>query len=158
MSGMITGAVAIFGVGLLGILGSGLAKPKARRLTLALMCAWLVPGAGHVVVGRWRKGAFLFGVLTATYVFGLWLSDWRTVALVDQPFYYVGQFGSGITLLLGQFLGAEKAYPTGNPSWFDPGLLYVCVVGLLNVVIMMSLIEVRDASNEKPGAASGVGA
>ena len=49
----------------------------------------------------------------------------------------MGQYGSGATYLVAHALGVEKAYPRPeiHPSWFDPGLLYVCIVGLLNLVL-----------------------
>jgi hypothetical protein len=120
--------------------------PKGERLKgIAFFVGWLVPGAGHVLVGKWKKGLFFFGILGVTYLFGMWISGFRTVTFDDNPFYYVGQFGSGITLLIAKLRGAEKAIirPGLDPSWFDPGLLYVCVVGLLNLVVMLSLLDAK---------------
>lgn len=114
-----------------------------RRQGMAFLAAWLVPGAGHFVLARWRKGLFFFVVLALTYATGLWLSGWRTVSFDDNPFYHVGQYGCALTTLLGWVWGDPKAFPRDDvpKSWFDPGLLYVCVVGLLNVVIMLSVLE-----------------
>jgi hypothetical protein len=126
--------------------------PKGeRRKGVAFFVGWLVPGAGHVLLGKWKKGLFFFAILGVTYLFGMWISGFRTVTFDDNPFYYVGQFGSGVTLLIAKFRGAEKAIirPGLDPSWFDPGLLYVCVVGLLNLVVMLSLLDAKalgDAS------------
>ena len=104
-----------------------------RRRAAAFWLAWLIPGLGHLALGRTRKALFFFAVTAAMYLFGLWICGWHTVAFDDNPFYYVGQFGSGATLVLGQVLGVEKAHPGagGLPvAWYDPGLLYVCVAGI----------------------------
>ncbi len=127
---------------------------RERRQGLAFLAGWFVPGLGHVVAGKWRKGAFLFGLLAVTYLFGLWLSGWHTVSFDDNPFYHVGMYGSGLTTALGFLLGDPKAFPRDDipKAWFDPGLLYVCVVGLLNLVMMLSLVDFKKPS-ARPAAA-----
>ena len=120
-------------------------KKGERRRGVAFLLAWGLPGAGHVFLGRWKKGLSLFLIMGATYLFGLWIVGFRAVSFDDNPFYYVGQYGSGATLLLARILGVEKAYPRPevHPSWFDPGLLYICVVGLLNLVLMINTLDLK---------------
>jgi hypothetical protein len=130
-------------------------KKGERIKGVAFFVGWLVPGAGHVLLGKWKKGLFFFGILGVTYLFGMWISGFRTVTFDDNPFYYVGQFGSGVTLLVAKLRGAEKAIirPGLDPSWFDPGLLYVCVVGLLNLVVMLSLLDAKALGDAAPADA-----
>lgn len=141
-------------VAALCVLVTSLVKEEERARGLAFLLAWLVPGAGHVFLGKWKKGLFLFALLGATYLLGLWIVGPRAVSFDDNPFYYVGQYGSGATFFLGRALGEEKAYPREplQPSWFDPGLLYICVVGLLNLVLMMNVLDVK-----RPSAVAAVG-
>lgn len=122
-----------------------LVKKSERIRGAAVLLAWLVPGAGHVLLGKWRKGLFFFSILGATYLFGLWIAGFRPVSWDDNPFYYVGQWGSGATFLLSRVMSVQKAFPREDlpPSWFDPGLLYVCAVGLLNLVVMLNVLEVK---------------
>lgn len=142
-------------------LAAGLAAKKGERIRgLAFLVAWLVPGAGHFVLGKWKKGLFFFLLLAGTYLFGMMIAGFRPVSFDDNPFYFVGQYGSGATLLIAKLRGAEKAILTDrfHPSWFDPGLLYVCVVGLLNLVIMLNILDVKIASTPSsappPGGAA----
>ena len=85
---------------------------------------------------------------------GLYLSGWRLVSFDDNPFYYVGQYGSGITTALGRLLAEPKAFPRPDfpIKWIDPALLYVCVAGLLNVVVT---VAVFDAARRPAPAAPG---
>lgn len=140
--------LVVLGVALLGLIVNLILTRGERRRGIAFVLAWLVPGAGHVLLGRWKKGLSLFAMLAATYVFGLWIVGFRTVSFDDNPFYYVGQYGSGATFLLARLLGEKKAYPLPDmqPSWFDPGLLYACVVGLLNLVVMMNVLDLKAAA------------
>ncbi len=130
---------------------------RAARRGAAFLAAWLVPGAGHALLGKWKKGLFFFGILGATYLLGMWIAGFRAVSFDDNPFYYVGQYGSGLAMLLARTVSPEKAYPRpGLPiSWFDPGLLYVCVVGLLNVVVALNVLEVKLEGASSPAAAPG---
>jgi hypothetical protein len=150
----VTSGRAVFLVAGVAVLAIGLivsSSAARRRQGIAFILAWFIPGAGHALLGRWKKAAFFFAILALTYVFGLWLSGWRTVSFDDNPFYYVGQFGSGLTMLLGHVLGDPKSFPRDDipKSWYDPGLLYVCVVGLLNLVIMLSVFDVKSGDEAK---------
>jgi len=134
-------------------------KKGERIKGVAFFVGWLVPGAGHVLLGQWKKGLFFFLILGVTYLFGMWIAGFRPVSFDDNPFYFVGQYGSGVTMLIAKLRGAEKAVvgPSLHPSWFDPGLLYVCVVGLLNLVVMMSVLDAKaPASAVAPSAAAAV--
>ena len=114
------------------------------RRGLAFLLAWILPGAGHIFLGKWKKGLSLLLIMGGTYLFGLWIVGFRAVSFDDNPFYYVGQYGSGSTFMIARLLGVEKAYPRpDNPGWSDPGLLYICVVGLLNLVLMINTFDLK---------------
>jgi hypothetical protein len=133
----------------LGLMAATMLFDKHHRRTgAAFFLAWFVPGAGHLLLGRPVKAAVLFLILATLYVTGLWLSGWRYVSFDDNPFYYVGQFGSGVTTLLGQLFAEPKAFPREDlpTKWIDPALLYVCVAGLLNIVVTVGVFDaVRPA-------------
>ena len=137
-----------------GLLASQVVFSKEHRRTgLAFFLAWFVPGAGHLALGRPVKAAFLFFILATLYVSGLWLSGWKFVSFDDNPFYYVGQFGSGVTTLLAQVFEEPKAYPRADfpTKWIDPALLYVCVAGLLNIVVTVGVFDAARPSAKGSG-------
>jgi hypothetical protein len=47
--------------------------------TTAALLAWLVPGLGHVYQGRFAKGIIFFVCLMGTFVWGLYLGEWKSV-------------------------------------------------------------------------------
>lgn len=145
----------LLAVAFVTVLVTCLVKKSERIRGAALLAAWLVPGAGHAVLGKWRKGLFFFAVLGATYLLGLWIVGFRAISWDDNPFYYVGQWGSGATFLVAQLMSLRKAFPRPglHPSWFDPGLLYVCAVGLLNLVVMLNVLEVKRSVPPAPAPA-----
>lgn len=116
-----------------------------RRHLLAYLLAWLLPGLGHLYLGRRQKAWLFLAVIMGLYSLGLGISGFRTVGADDNPYYYAGKFGSGITMLVAWLLGPEKPYPAEGMSllWFDPGLLYVAVAGLLNLVVALNVFLVE---------------
>src|SRR5687768_18329355 len=52
-------------------------RPRASaepwRLTVICAIAWLIPGAGHLLLGRRQKGLVFFVALPAMFAIGLWL-------------------------------------------------------------------------------------
>jgi len=141
---------------LLGAYGvAALLREGERRRGAAYLAAWLFPGAGHFLLGNWKKGLFFLGLLGGLWLAGLWIVGFRSVDWDENPFYYVGQYGSGLTLLGAQVLFPAKSFPREglHLSWYDPGLLYVCCAGLLNLVVMLSLIDTKPAAPAAPPAA-----
>lgn len=159
--------VALLIVGGVSISTALLSRPGERRRGIAFAAAWMVPGAGHVLMGKWRKGLFFFGILAAVWLAGMSLVGFRPVSFEDNPFYYVGQYGSGLLMILSRGISSEKAVPRpDDPGGFDPGLLYVCSVGLLNLVIALNVLDSRriaagsprdgpEAPGEGPGSTKG---
>jgi hypothetical protein len=144
------------GLMLLGLLASAFLFEREHRKTgAAFFLAWFVPGAGHLLLGRPVKAAVLFLILTFLYVTGLYLSGWKLVSFDDNPFYYVGQFGSGITTLIGRLLAEPKGYPSDAfpTKWIDPAMLYVCVAGLLNVVVTVGVFDAAPPAPTPPAPA-----
>lgn len=142
--------VLIFGYGLYLLTQAG-----QRRRGAAIFAAWALPGAGHLLMGRWTKGLLFMGLLGGLYLTGLWIAGFRSVDWDENPFYYVGQYGSGLTLLGARVLFTAKSFPRADLplSWYDPGLLYVCCTGLLNLVVLINLVEVKSASPASPAPA-----
>lgn len=116
-----------------------------RRHLFAYLLAWLFPGLGHLYLGRKEKAWLFLIVIMGLYTLGLALSGFRTVGADDNPYYYAGKFGSGAAMLVAWMLGAEKPFPGEATSllWFDPGLLYVAVAGLLNLVVALNVFLVE---------------
>ena len=153
----LTSFIAVSAVVLMAVIGTTYAAVRSGqpRRALAVWAAWLIPGLGHLVLGQIRKGLYFAGVTAFLLVTGLWICGWRTVSFDDNPFYYVGQFGSGVTWLLGSLLGTEKSFPRSDlpAAWYDPGLLYVCVAGLLNLVMVLSALVGAAGGAAIPAAA-----
>ncbi len=101
----------------------------------ALLLGWLIPGAGHALLGKWGRAALLFVSILGMYLIGIGL-----VGKIYQPntgevldmLGFVGQLGMGLLYLIARWfgLGASSAATTLN----DYGTKYLVACGLLNLI------------------------
>lgn len=149
--------------------GSAGAVP-ASRTWLAIGLAWLFPGAGHIVLGRARRG-ILFGVLV-WFSFGLGLAHDGRLALRDQrqplltTLQVVANLGVGPADLMARLrVYGEAAYtlPAGRGGAKETprtnifrererspvasyGTAYLWTAGLMNLLL---LFDVWDVGRER---------
>lgn len=117
---------------------------------LALLLGWLVPGAGHLLLGKWIRGALLFFAIVGMYAIGIGLVGKiytpNTGEVLDM-LGFVGQLGMGLLYLLARWFswGGTAAATTLN----DYGTKYLVACGLLNLIAAVdahSLASGRKAS------------
>ena len=137
--------------GLFNLFAASLAHLEARRVeatvparphpVAALLATWLVPGLGHGMQGRWKRGAIVFALLVGLFVAGTWLSGGTNLSRERHFYYWAGQFLLGGPALLAE---AVLGHPPvrGELPWADVGLLYACLAGLLNVLAMLDVFGV----------------
>jgi len=123
------------------------------------LAAWCVPGLGHWLLGRRGKAVFFLLAIWGAFVTGWVLSDFRAVFWKTDRIATYAQLGMGVPtvplLLEGEAFvegfglleleADEKLYePTGSSEnllpYYDVGVLYVSVAGLLNVVVILNAI------------------
>lgn len=116
----------------------------------ALLLGWLVPGAGHLLVGKWGRALLLFVAIVGMYLIGIGLVGKiytpNTGEVLDM-LGFVGQLGMGMLYLLARWFswGGSAAATTLN----DYGTKYLVACGLLNLIAAVdahSLANGRKAS------------
>ena len=106
-----------------------------KNPALALLLAWLLPGAGHWYVGRRGRGALLCFVLVAMFALGVLLTDGGCVDLGRHPYASVLQAFQG--LVAGAALLLTAGAPELSPARLnDLGMLFTLVGGALNVLLI----------------------
>lgn len=122
------------------------APVSIARLWAGLVLGWIVPGAGHALLGRRDKAVF-FGVLViGCFVAGLWMAEFRCVHAEKHALYLLAQIWAGGPTLLALLTTAQLRV-THDIAWFDAGLLYTAVAGLLNLVVLVDLYETYLKAN-----------
>ena len=112
-----------------------IAQPIAKLGIAAPMLGWLIPGAGHLLLRRWWRGALLFVCVTTMYVLGLLMQGkvYRANAgdILDM-LGFIGDLGAGGLYLLTRFM--DWGQDAINMATADYGTKFIIVAGLLNVI------------------------
>jgi len=77
-------------------------KQPARPIWIvAAALAWLLPGAGHVYLGRWKRGIILFLAIAATFWTGVAVGGVMTVDSRYDRWWFYAQSLTGVHGLVG---------------------------------------------------------
>lgn len=109
--------------------------------TVATLLTWLVPGAGHLYVGKVHLAVVGFLVIEALYLVGVLLS--HGMFLEYLPPEMRGRFAAALTpeagnlgalLLHVRQYGFGAADPRPWPAWMDLGTALTATSGILNLI------------------------
>ena len=126
--------------------------PTPRR-TIAVAVAWLIPGAGHLVLGKAGRAALFFVTIVGSFVFGLALHGrlfWPTAA--DPPggwfpfdlisvLWFVAQIGSGLCYLV-PYVGHAGTSPMPWAATYEYGNTFMFLAGLLNYLVIHDAYDI----------------
>ena len=110
-----------------------------------LAVAWLVPGAGHLWLGRRQKGLTFLVVLPLMFVFGLLLKGRLFPFVPREPLVAlasIADVGAGLPNLLARILG----FGTGDVTaiTWEYGNTFTIVAGLLNMLVVLDAFDVME--------------
>jgi len=112
---------------------------------LPLIAGWLVPGAGHFLLGKWGRGALLSASVLGMFAMGIAMQGKLYSGAHDilDILGLAGDLGNGLLYIVSRALGlgADQVQVTTA----DYGTRFIVVAGLLNV------ISAVDAHNLKTG-------
>jgi hypothetical protein len=115
----------------------GLVEQSASRVspTTALIAGWLVPGAGHLLLGKWIRAALLMASIVGMFAIGIALGGKIYSPNTGEPLEmlgFAGDLGTGVLYGIGRLLGWGQAPVLTAIA--DYGKIFIVVAGLLNVV------------------------
>jgi hypothetical protein len=117
--------------------------------TVALLAGWLVPGVGHLLLGKWIRGLLLMVSILSMFAIGLALQGKIYTPNTGDPLDmlgFAGDLGAGLLYLLARTL--DWGHTTVQIAIADYGTKFIVVAGLLNIV---SAVDAHSlASGRKP--------
>lgn len=111
---------------------------------LALIIGWLVPGAGHLLTGRWIRALLLFFSIAAMYWLGIAMQGKlympNTGDVLDM-LGFIGDLGNGVFYAIGRIfdLGTTPV----QLATADYGTKFIVVAGLLNFISAVDAHNLR---------------
>jgi len=125
--------------------------PAGQRV-LAVIAAWLVPGAGHLVLGRKGRGLLFFCTIVGAFALGLALHGrlfWPTLA--DPPtmvrfdlitlLWFFAQIGAGLCYVLSYVFGIGIDPQPWAPT-YEYGNTFMFLAGLLNYLVIHDVFDI----------------
>ncbi len=115
---------------------------------LPLIAGWLVPGAGHFLLGKWIRGTLIAVSIIAMFVLGLAMQGRIYTSGQDilDILGMAGDLGNGILYFLSRAAG-WGGIPI-QTTVADYGSKFIVVAGLLNIIAAV------DAHNLRTGRKS----
>ena len=124
-------------------------KPSQAKQTqqgfvyLPLVAGWLIPGAGHFILGKWIRGAILAVCIIAMFILGLAMQGKLYTSAQDilDMLGVAGDMGSGLLYFISRAMGLG-----GQPvqtTVADYGRWFIVVAGLLNIIAAVDAHNLR---------------
>ena len=104
--------------------------------------AWLVPGAGHFLVGESRKAAIFLVVLGAMFGIGIAFGGELFAFNMSEPLVFLAalaQWASGLPRLIAAILGGGRGDVVSVT--YEYGNTFLIVGGLLNMLVVQDALD-----------------
>lgn len=131
-------------------------RPPSKAWLVGLV-AWLVPGAGHAMQGRWIRAAILGGSVYAAFIAGLAMgghlfilkSDGQSSTLYQLP-PMIANLGSGVLYIICWLLDTGFADDAVNAAraTYEYGNTFLLIAGLLNYLTMLDAFDIAAGRKE----------
>jgi hypothetical protein len=112
--------------------------PRPAPLAV-LFAAWLVPGAGHFLLGRRLRGALFLVFVVATTAIGVAITSGAAVSPTDHPYALVAELPAGLVALVPAALEWLRAHhePLSDATIanLDLGMVFCMMAGLWNALL-----------------------
>ncbi|HUK88101.1 MAG TPA: DUF6677 family protein [Terriglobales bacterium] len=125
------------------------ATPPTPKAVAALLVGWFVPGAGHLLLRRWGRGALLLVSVFTMFFLGLAMEGrvyaFNTGDLLDI-LGFLGDVGAGGLYLLTRMMDWGKGAISLATAAY--GTTFIIVAGLLNIISAVDAYHI--AVGKKP--------
>jgi len=105
--------------------------------------AWVVPGLGHLWLGRRQKGLIFLVALVGMFACGLWLRGRIFPFQLAEPLVALMAFadlGMGLPYLIAKTLGVAGGEVVAIT--YDYGNAFIIVAGLLNMLVVLDAFDI----------------
>ena len=112
------------------------------------VAAWLMPGAGHLLLRKWRRGLIFFFVLATLFLCGL-MMEGRLFGFSPDFFgilKFAADAGAGLPYLTARLMG----WGTGDVTsyGYEYGNTFLFTAGLLNMLLVVDAFDIAQGRKQ----------
>jgi hypothetical protein len=130
------------------------APGPTRSPILTVLAAWLIPGAGHFMLGRRNRGLIVFATVVIAFLLGVLMrgpffapgGNGDLLSRLIQYGGFIGDLANGLPFILASFLG--YAPPDQATHAADYGSKFIVSAGLMNVLAMVDAWEIARGEKD----------
>ena len=109
------------------------------------VAGWVIPGAGHLLLGRTGKGLVFLATLTVMFATGLWLDGQIFSFDLSQPLVFleaIADLGIGLPYAGAAALGLGAGRVVAVT--YEYGNTFILVAGLLNMLVVLDAFDIAQ--------------
>jgi hypothetical protein len=129
---------------------TGAAEPIGGLPLPALMIlTWLVPGLGHLLLGRRRRALVFAAVIAIAFVVGLVLQGELIVPKAGDPLSYLAclaDLGNGALFVAAKLAGLGAGVITADSYEF--GNTFLLTAGMMNLLLVLDVHDIVSGRKE----------
>ena len=114
------------------------------RTIIAMLLAYLVPGAGHFYLGRRGRAAVFFCIVLALFLIGISI-DGRLYVPEDGNILAwlgtIGSMGAGLPYFLARMLGVHGDIRSITVEY---GTMFTLSAGLMNLLLVLDSFDIAE--------------
>ena len=116
-------------------------------LTVGLL-AWLIPGAGHLLLKEKKRALIIFATIVLTFCVGLYVGSIGIINPVGAKPWYVAQIMNSPMVVALVYWAKSENYPVfGRPN--EIGQIYTSIAGLLNLLCIVNAVYLAHLRKTK---------
>ena len=125
------------------------AGSRPLPLPVLMGLAWLVPGLGHLLLGRRTRAAVFFVVVVIGFVVGLLLNGELILPHAGDPLSYlaaIASIGNGIRFFVAHRVGLGQGVVT-SPA-YEYGNAFLLPAGMMNLLLVLDVHDIGTGKKE----------
>jgi hypothetical protein len=120
------------------------------RTFLAMLLAYLVPGAGHLYLGRRARAVTFFCIVVLMFLIGIAIDgDLYTIGHANgsllRMLAALGSLGSGVIYWIATTMGVHGDVTSIT---FEHGTAFTITAGLMNLLLMLDVFDIAQGRKE----------
>ena len=120
-------------------------RQSATYTYLICIAAWAIPGAGHLLQGRFQKGLTFLIALPLMFVFGLWIEGRLFPIELTQPLVALAalaDMGIGVPFFIARAMHAGAGRVVAQT--YEYGNAFLIVAGLMNMLVVLDAFDIAQ--------------